>query len=297
MKRNGLSLLATLIVGLFVVPFTASLSKAEYVNLETGVTIHYEQSGNGSIPIVFIPGWTMSTDVFVHQLSHFEGSDKFRAIAYDPRGQGRSSKTMEGHTYQQHGRDLAAFIDKLELENVILAGWSYGVQEQFSYINQFGTDKLAGVISIDSGPDVTGATYDEWVWYLNDDSNGYARWFTEGILESTQSVIDEFAKWMLEDASPENIRWVSRIANMTPPSTASLLNATGYYLDYSEDAKKLDGKLPLLFVTRDDWRSAAEPWISANTPSAQSEFLGKHLMFWERHDEFNKILDNYLAQF
>ena len=271
--------------------------KAEYVAVSNDLTIHYEQAGKGDITIIFIPGWTMSTDVFVHQLAHFEGSAKFRAITYDPRGQGRSSKTMEGHTYQQHGRDLAAFIDKLELKNIILAGWSYGVQEQLAYINQFGSDKLVGMITIDSGPDVTGATRDEWVWYLNDDSDGYSRWFTEGILEDRQNVIVEFAKWMLEDPSPENISWVSNIANMTPGTVASVLNATGFYLDYSKDLAALDGKIPLLYVTREDWKAPAEKWIKANTPSAQSEYLGKHMMFWERPAEFNKILDTYLSQF
>jgi non-heme chloroperoxidase len=62
---------------------------------------------------VFIPGWTGATKVFERQFKHFEGSSRFRAIAYDPRGQGLSSKTLDGHTYQQHGRDLAAFIEKL----------------------------------------------------------------------------------------------------------------------------------------------------------------------------------------
>ena len=188
-------------------------------------------------------------------------------------------------------------MERLGIEKVILAGWSYGVQEQLAYVNQFGADKLKGMILIDSGPDVAGATYDEWVWYLNDDSDGYSRWFTEGMVEDRQNVIAGFAEWMLEDPSPENIAWVSNIANMTSGTVASTLNATGFYLDYSEDLVALEGKIPLLYVTREEWKPQAEKWIAANTPSAQSEYLGKHLMFWERPDEFNAILDRYLAQF
>ena len=272
-------------------------ARAEYLEISRDLTIHYEQAGEGDMTIIFIPGWTMSTEVFVHQLAHFEGSTKFRAVSYDPRGQGRSSKPVEGHTYQQHGRDLAVFMERLGIEKVILAGWSYGVQEQLAYVNQFGADKLKGMILIDSGPDVAGATYDEWVWYLNDDSDGYSRWFTEGMVEDRQNVIAGFAEWMLEDPSPENIAWVSNIANMTSGTVASTLNATGFYLDYSEDLVGLEGKIPLLYVTREEWKPQAEKWIAANTPSAQSEYLGKHLMFWERPDEFNAILDRYLAQF
>jgi hypothetical protein len=44
--------------------------------------------------------------VFERQLKHFEGSTRFRAIVYDPRGQDLSSKTLCGHTYAQHGRAI-----------------------------------------------------------------------------------------------------------------------------------------------------------------------------------------------
>ncbi|MEQ9490655.1 MAG: alpha/beta hydrolase [Alphaproteobacteria bacterium] len=284
------------IAGLIMACLTGS-AHADFVKLSDELTIHYEQSGNGDVAIVFIPGWTMSTEVFEHQLKHFEGSEKFTAIAYDPRGQGQSSKPMEGHTYQQHGRDLAAFMQKLDLQNVILAGWSYGVTEQLAYLNQFGAENLRGMVLIDTGPDIAGESYDEWVWYLRDDSDEYSRWFTEGIIESRQSVITEFGKWMLEDPSPENLAWVEAIALNTPSTVASVLNATGFYLDYSEDLVSLEGQIPLLYVVREDWKSVAEPWIKSNTPSAKSAFFGKHLMFWERPEQFNAVLDDYLAQF
>ena len=293
LTRNTVAILSALFISFGLI----QAADAEYVEVSSDLTIHYEQAGKGDITIIFIPGWTMSTDVFVHQLAHFKDSTKFRALAYDPRGQGRSSKPVEGHTYQQHGRDLAALIDKLGLKNIILAGWSYGVTEQLAYLNQSGSDKLKGMIMIDTGPDVSGATRDEWVWYLNDDSDGYSRWFTEGIIEDRQNVIREFAKWMLEDPSPEKVAWVSDISNMTSGTVASVLNATGFYLDYTKDLVALEGKMPLLYVTREEWKEVADKWIKANTPSAQAEYLGKHMMFWERPVEFNKILDRYLSQF
>ncbi|WP_369795175.1 alpha/beta fold hydrolase [Halioglobus sp. HI00S01] len=49
--------------------------------------------------MIFIPGWSMSSQVFKYQLAHFQRSTRFRAIAIDPRGQGLSTKTGTGHTY------------------------------------------------------------------------------------------------------------------------------------------------------------------------------------------------------
>ncbi len=275
--------------------FFVNSAGAEEVKLSEDLTIYYEQVGSGDTTIIFIPGWMMSTEVFKHQLAHFKGSTKYRALAYDPRGQGKSSKPIEGHTYQQHARDLALMLEKLALDKVILAGWSYGVTEQLAYLNQFGSKKIKAMIMIDTGPDVSGASRDEWVWYLNDDSDGYAQSFTVGIIEDRENVVREFSKWMLEDPTPENIAWLSKIASNTSSSVASIQNATGFYLDYSKDLIALDGKIPLLYVVRDEIREVADKWIKSNTPSATAVYMGKHLMFWERAEEFNKAMDEFLS--
>ncbi|MGI0117904.1 alpha/beta fold hydrolase [Zooshikella sp. RANM57] len=268
---------------------------AEEVKIDDNLTIFYEQAGRGDTTIIFIPGWMMSTEVFEHQLAHFKNSTKYRALTYDPRGQGKSSKPVEGHSYQQHARDLAKLIEKLDLNNVILAGWSYGVTEQLAYLNQFGSEKIKAMIMIDTGPDITGATRDEWVWYLNDDADGYSRSFTEGVIEDRNNVITEFAKWMLENPTAKNVAWVSKIANQTSSSVAAITNATGFYLDYSEDLIALEGKMPLLYVVRNEMKEVADKWIKANTPSATTVYMGKHMMFWERPKEFNKVVDEFLA--
>ena len=174
-------------------------AKSEDVKVSDELTIHYQQSGSGDIAIIFIPGWTMSTDVYVHQLEHFAKSTDFRAITYDPRGQGLSTKTAEGHSYQQHGRDLAAFIDKLELKSVILAGWSYGVLDELAYIHQFGIDKLKAVVLIDGTPKSSGKDNEtEWVWFRNDDADGYRQGFSMGAVVDRKGMNVEFAKWIPE---------------------------------------------------------------------------------------------------
>ncbi|WP_444944532.1 alpha/beta fold hydrolase [Microbulbifer sp. ZKSA006] len=274
--------------------FFIASTAAEEVKLNDSLSLHYQQAGSGDTTIIFIPGWMMSTEVFEHQLAHFKDSHKYRALAYDPRGQGKSSKPVEGHTYQQHARDLALLIEKLELENIILAGWSYGVTEQLAYLNQFGSNNIKAMIMIDTGPDIAGASRDEWVWYLNDDSDGYSRWFTEGIIEDRDTVISEFVKWMLENPTAENVAWISNIANQTSSSVAAITNATGFYLDYSKDLIALEGKIPMLYVVRDEVKEVADKWIKANTPSATTAYMGKHMMFWERPDEFNAVIDQFL---
>lgn len=287
--RSALVALATLAA--------VSPVSAEYVKLAADLTIHYEQAGQGPQTILFIPGWMASTKMFERQLEHFKGSTRFRAIVYDPRGQGLSSKTLDGHTYQQHGRDLAAFIGKLGLKDVVLAGWSYGVLEMMSYVNQFGTTTLKAIVVIDGTPRALGKdNAKEWVWVSQDDKDKFREYYTIQTLENRPEVNVAFAKWMLEAATPENITWVDNIVSQTPNFIAALLNETGTYINYEQDLKALNGKLPLLFVVRVEWRQIVSDWAKANAPAAEVVVMGKHLMFWERSQEFNTVLDRFLAR-
>jgi pimeloyl-ACP methyl ester carboxylesterase len=286
---------STSISCVIVVLFFAHAAFADYAKLSTDLTLYYEASGHGTTTVVFIPGWTMSSDVFARQLAYFADSDRFRAIAYDPRGQGRSSKTLDGHTYQQHGRDLAALIEHLALDDIVLVGWSSGANDEMAYVNQFGTDRLRALVLLDGTARATGDDNSkEWVWYRRDDRDRARGQFTVPLLEDRETASLAFATWMLEAATPENIRWVVDISRQTPDSIAALTNETGAYVDYESDLVALEGKVPMLFVVRDEWRDVVTAWRDAHTPSAEVAAFGRHLMFWERSREFNAVLARFL---
>lgn len=73
----------------------------------------------------------------------------YRAIAFDFRGHGRSEKTELGHTVPQYARDLHSFIEYLELDDVVLVGWSMGAFVSWDYVDQFGTDRIHGLVDVD----------------------------------------------------------------------------------------------------------------------------------------------------
>ncbi len=62
----------------------------------------------------------MSTEFFSHQLRYF--SKSYRVINFDPRSQGRSSRTLQNNNYTQHGKDLQAIMQELGLSDVVLVG-------------------------------------------------------------------------------------------------------------------------------------------------------------------------------
>jgi len=267
-----------------------------YLTVSDDLTLYYEQSGRGDKTIVFVPGWMMSTEVYQHQLEYFKDSTEWRFITYDPRGQGRSTKTEGGHFYRQHGQDLNKFLEAMDLNAVVIGGWSYGALEMLSYVRQFGSDRLIGLVMIDSPPKSTSIdNLTEWVWYRYDDADGFQEYFTLGPVRNRQKFNKEFAEFMLVNPTPDSIKWVDDIANQTSDTVAGMLNAAGIFLDFTPELKGLEGKIPLLYTVRAEVKNVVESWAKEHTPSATVEAFGKHLLFWEFPERYNKVLMNYLS--
>lgn len=51
----------------------------KYIEVEQNLEMYYESMGSGD-PIIFIPGWTFTTELFEHQMQHF--SKTHQAITY-----------------------------------------------------------------------------------------------------------------------------------------------------------------------------------------------------------------------
>lgn len=271
-----------------------------YLKLSDDLTIHYQSAGHGQTAVIFVPGWTMTTAVFRHQLVHLSDSQKFKAITYDPRGQGSSTKTVEGHFYEQHARDLRAIIENLGIKQYVLVGWSAAGGDVLEYVRLYGREHLRGLILLDTCPKVRGYDYTtEWVWVGtkdNGDQDDATKSYSYTTMVDRAAVTQAFAEWALDDPSSENIDFVAGMTMQTSDSVAALLNSSYWFLDNTQQVVDLDGRVPLLYFTRAEWHGLAREWAKANTPTAAVESYGKHMMFWEHPKIFNEALDRFLRK-
>jgi non-heme chloroperoxidase len=97
---------------------------------------------------VLIPGWRLPAYLWTEQLETFRHTT--RVIAIDPRSQGPSTQTTEGNTPERRAKDLHEILANLRVSHAVLVGWSQGAQDVASYVQQFGTESLVGVIFVDS---------------------------------------------------------------------------------------------------------------------------------------------------
>jgi len=120
------------------------------ITVKDGTTIYYKDWGNGPV-VMFSHGWPLCSDAWDGQMLFLE-QNGFRVVAHDRRGHGRSSQASSGNDMNGYADDLAAVIETLNLNDVILVGHSTGGGEVARYIGRHGTKRVAAAVLIAAVP-------------------------------------------------------------------------------------------------------------------------------------------------
>ncbi len=125
---------------------TKKASKVYRFDIGNGRNVVVEECGTGQA-IIFIHGVLMSRQFFRKQ--KYSIGQEARFISIDMPGHGDSSDEPYGHTVAEYASVLEQFITSMNLENIILAGWSMGAFITWEYIKYFGPGAIAGMVIID----------------------------------------------------------------------------------------------------------------------------------------------------
>jgi len=112
--------------------------------------IYYKDWGTGK-PVIFCHGWPLSSDSWEAQML-FLASKGYRCIAHDRRGHGRSSQPWNGNNMNTYADDLSELIEILDLNEVVLVGFSAGGGEVARYIGRHGTRRVLKTALISAVP-------------------------------------------------------------------------------------------------------------------------------------------------
>jgi non-heme chloroperoxidase len=264
----------------------------KYIEVEADVKLFIQDVGSGD-PIVFIPGWTFTTEVFSEQIAHF--SKTRRVIVIDPRSHGRSTISLHGNDYVTHGADLAKVLETLEVKDVTLVGWSFGCLTIWEYIRQHGVANIKSLVFVDLSPKPL-STNDTQDWVegsLDDIAAAYTTFLQNS--EGQHKFIAGYAKDVMvqRELREEELNWLVVQSLKTPFYIAANLFSAGMFSDYRAEAKIASESVPTLTVVAEHWAEIATAYTHKASPQSKVEVLGGHLMFWEHSEKFNELLDRF----
>jgi pimeloyl-ACP methyl ester carboxylesterase len=256
--------------------------KEAFLTLPDGAKIHYLEAGQGT-PIVFIPGWTMAADIWESQIAYF--SKSHRVVAYDPRSQGRSSKTPEGSYPIARGADLHSILDQLHLDQATLVCWSMAAAECAAYVDFYGTDQISGLVLVDG-----------FVGNLADPQRaaGTLQYITQ-VQKNRRALTDSFVRSMYKKPrSEEYLKHILEESLQTPTDTAIALFVGTLAWDGSKALAKID-KPTLLAVTENPFMATYEKMHAAIAGSRMEVFQSGHALFVDEPEKFNKLVEEFVG--
>ncbi|MBK9248305.1 MAG: alpha/beta hydrolase [Ignavibacteria bacterium] len=98
--------------------------REEYIEVEPNVRLHVTDAGSGRT-IILLHGWPLSDEMYEYQYTDIIESG-FRVIGITLRGFGKSDKPYGSYEYDVHVHDIQVILDKLDIKDAVLSGFSMG---------------------------------------------------------------------------------------------------------------------------------------------------------------------------
>jgi len=252
-----------------------------------GVKISYTNQGKGEPAIIFVHGWANNRSIWDGQVSHF--SKKYQAIAVDLAGFGESGSNRNKWTVESFADDVVAVIDKLNLKQVVLVGFSMGAPVVIETANQR-PDRVTGVVLVDDLHNIEMKYPPQMIAYIDSVfmdlvtnptleklvGGGFFKRNPEKSYERVLPMLNNPAKIGWQESLNNTFRWHNK--------------------DCLESLKKI--RVPVAAINSDRQPTNVEAFREY-VPSFQARILpgSGHVVMWDAPEEFNRLLEESIGEF
>lgn len=224
------------------------------------ISLYYREKGNKE-PFILLHGNGEDGSYFENQIDYF--SDKYRVIALDTRGHGKSPRGTEPFTIEQFSCDLYDFLTGLEISNAIILGFSDGANIAMKFAIKH--PNMVKALILNGGN-------------LN----------SKGVKRTTQIPIEM------------GYRIASRFASKSPDAkrNAEMLGLMVNEPNISPaELSKITAPTLVICGKRDMIKESHTKEIAGNIPNAKLSIIkGNHFVANKRFDAFNKEVDAFLKE-
>ena len=258
-----------------------------YMTLSDGLPLYYEETGQGS-PVLFVPGWTMTTAMWRHQVEYFGKSH--RVITLDLRGAGRSGKTQDRHSLIDYSTDVGELLDELRLTGAAVVAWAMGVSVTVHLLAILGTPRLSGFVWVDHSPSFL--TEAGWEFplggnFTNEDLDEMCGMQLSDRVAAVDNLLDLMFHHPLGEADREDFY---RSIFQTPSTVAETMLR-----------RPLLGRVTLPTLVVNGEKSVVPHgvcgWLASHLPEGRCQIIpdAGHAPFWDAPEAFNLVVAEFLS--
>ena len=256
----------------------------DHIISDDGVMINYYIKGSKKNALVFVHGYSCSSEYWWPQLEYF--SKKYTTIAIDLAGHGKSGLNRKEYSMDAFGDDVKSVIEHLDLDQVVLIGHSMGGPVIVKAAGSLGA-KSRLIIGVDTFHDLT--------------TEGIGRFARIAVNTMFQLFYDSMTKDSIDDffidKTDKNLEdWIRNDALKSPKNISQGTLDALLTMNYPESLSELS--IPMIALNA---RSFRETKLDSNFDTykdIQIEFMEDvgHFIMLERPDEFNKWLEAKISE-
>ena len=250
-----------------------------------GVEISYSVYGQGSPALVFVHGWSCDQTYWKYQVPEF--SKHYTVVTLDYAGHGKSGANRENFTMESFGDDVAAVVNDLKLDRVILIGHSMGGNVIID-----ASTKLPGRVLALVGIDI----YEQLVDTVF--TREMMAQLTEPFYSDFSNSVNGFVRGMFRpDADPALVEMVASDMSSAPKEVAmsAFENMFEYSTRLETILKTID--LPFYAVSSDLYPTNAEDnrkYVKSFDVKIMEGY--GHFLMMENPEEFNRLLEETISE-
>ncbi|MBC2697827.1 MAG: alpha/beta hydrolase [ANME-2 cluster archaeon] len=244
------------------------------------IELFYEVHGEGE-PIIFSHGWMCDCSVWNSQIEFF--SEKYKVIAYDQRGHGKSDKPKSDYSIETLSNDLYSLIQELNLEKVILVGHSMGGMTAITFALNH-PDKVSKLVLVGTSAKMNFSGYIQiWIMMHIFSYESFARGMIDLLYDPSEQVKKEAF-----DRAMNTQKFVSYDC------------ATEFMKNYDKRDRVSKIKVPTLIVVGE--KDKATPvkmsrYLNREIKDSKLKIIpdSKHMVIIDKANELNEIIDMFIG--
>ncbi|OGU36127.1 MAG: hypothetical protein A2068_12160 [Ignavibacteria bacterium GWB2_35_6b] len=246
------------------------------VKSKDGTEIIYSLQGDGDVALVFIHGWSCDKSYWKNQVDEF--AKDYKVVTVDLAGHGESGLERENYTTNLFGEDVAAVINSLGLNKVVLIGHSMGgavIFETYGIVQS----PVIGLIGIDTYQNISEKFPEEQL-------NQFLQPFKDNFVEAAKG----FVKSMFP-AGTDSLLMETIADDMSKAPQNVAVSAIENLFHYENPELLTKISVPVISINGDLFPTNFE----ANKkllPTYELKIINNcgHFPMFEKTEEFNKIL-------
>ncbi|MFD8988167.1 alpha/beta fold hydrolase [Streptomyces goshikiensis] len=270
-----------------------------------GVRLAYRDSGGEGTPLLMLHGWGQTQEMFRHQFEELSAGR--RVVTVDLRGHGRSAKPHHGYRIARLSRDVLELVEHLGLSAFDALGWSMGASVWWSFIDQYGTDRIRRLVIVDQPAAVAAVP---WMTEAEQRESG-AIFDVTGLLDLGAALAgpdgrrarQEFVRSMFTGDTTDAalLAFVAEEIESTPAYAGVPLLFDHCAQDWRDVLPRIDRPTLVLGCEGSHVDPHSQRYIAERIPAAElhvfpRESAASHFPFLENPDEFNTVLEKFLTR-